>query len=434
MRKKRVFIFCMGFARRDLDAQRLFNYFSANDCDMIRNPNKSDLNILVTCAFTKNREDEAISLIKRFKKYRGELIVLGCLPGIAPERLKREFGGRSLPAKDLGAIDTLFPEFKVKFRNIPDSGDPYINKIEYGLIERFWTDHAKPFIREFEPPGSFLIKFMKRQANRIRSLLKNGKDNTQAQEPQNIYCRPLGPVKFLRVGGGCLGKCTYCAIRFATGELRSKPLEECVRDFANYISRGNRRFFLCAEDVGAYGLDIGTSFSELLSGYEEASSGIPYKLAIDSFNPWWIVKYKDKIIEMNKAGRIESIDCPIQSGSVRILRLMNRYPDLEILSSTLSEIMAAGQGVEYYSQFIVGFPSEEEKDFRDTLGLINKLNLNAFVLSPYSDMDGTAASKMPDKIPAHTVSNRIDLAIKAFEKGYSYKYFAETGSYQFMRR
>lgn len=434
MGRKKVFIFCMGFARRDLDAQRLFHYFTANGCTIVANPRRSDINILVTCAFCKTREDEAFTLIHTFKRYRGELIILGCLPGIAPGRLSREFKGRSLPAKSLEAVDSLFPDFKIKFAEIPDSNDLYINKIEYGLAERLWKGHIQPFMREFRPTRAFLIQFAGRQKIRIGHLIKRHTQTAPTQDVNYPYKQVLGTVKFLRVCNGCLGKCAYCAIRFATGELRSKPLSECAREFSHNLRQGNRRFTLSAEDVGAYGLDIGSSFAELLSEYESKAIGIPYKLLIETFNPQWAVKYRDKIAEMIRTGRIERISCDIQSGSAKILRLMNRYSDLEALSGVLSDFMAIDQSVEYYSQFIIGFPSETDDDFNATMNLIKRLNLKGFTLFPYSDMEGTPASKMPDKIPDKVIAQRLDLAAKILGDRYATAYDSQGNAHNFLKR
>lgn len=435
IRKKRVHIFCsaIGCGRMSYHTQKLAKYFIANDCDIVWNPRKADINILTTCACTKIMESAALTLVNRFKKYGGELIVLGCLPGIDPGRLKREFNGRSLPTKDLGAIDAFFPDFKARFRDIPEPTDLFTDRSmaarlrKYrnlgainGFIKKAWTCYLIPFIHEFEPSRAFIAKFIKRQLDRMRGIPSG---NTGA-----------GGIIYLRIGNGCLGNCSYCAIRFATGELRSKPLDECMREFTDNLRRGSRRFRLLGEDAGAYGLDRGSSFPELLSGYEEASVGIPYKLYIEAISPWWVIRYKDKIVEMAEAGRIQYIGCNIESGSERILRLMNRYSDLKAITGTLSEIKAADRGIEFHSCCIAGFPSETEEDFNATLCLMSNMDFIVIALMPYSDMAVTEAYKMTDKVPAEVIKRRMGLAVRTFQKSHVIRYYPKTRAYDFTKK
>lgn len=184
---------------------RVANYFILNKNKIVTDSKKADIIILFTCGFTKIKENENIKAIEEFKKKNGELYILGCLSAIAPQSLKKIFNGKVLSSKNLDKIDKFFPEFKIKFNDVPD-------------------------------------------ANNIYNSVNNNK------EKQAI----------LRIANGCLGHCTFCAIRFATGELRSKPLKNCVNEYKCLLEKGFKKFIINSEDCGFYGIDIGYTLSELL--------------------------------------------------------------------------------------------------------------------------------------------------------------------------
>jgi tRNA A37 methylthiotransferase MiaB len=166
----KVFICHKGCGLRALDGARLENYVRLNGGTVLEDPKNADIIIFVACAFTKSKEDESFDLIKELDQYRGKLVVVGCLSEICPTRFKKEFEGTALPSKDLDQIDDFFPSFKIKFKEVPDANVPLPL---FGIYKR--TDETMP------------------------------------------------PV--IRIANGCLGRCTYCAVRFAVGKLRSKPAD-----------------------------------------------------------------------------------------------------------------------------------------------------------------------------------------------------------------
>ena len=119
---KKVFIFVSSICRRQrLDARKLSIYFLKNSYEITNNPKKADLIFLFTCTFTNKDAMRSLDIVKKFEKYNGELIVLGCLPAIYPMELKEIFNGKTLPTKDFDKIDDFFKNNNVSFKNIPDS-------------------------------------------------------------------------------------------------------------------------------------------------------------------------------------------------------------------------------------------------------------------------------------------------------------------------
>ncbi|MBN2111649.1 hypothetical protein JW707_00980 [Candidatus Woesearchaeota archaeon] len=125
---KKVYVSVIGCNRRQLDAQRVINYFNLNKYKVIKNPKSADILVFFTCAYKQSREDKCIAEIKKLNKHKGELIVLGCLPGINEERLKKEFKGRYLSTKNLDKFDEFFPEAKTKLKDVPDTNFCFFTK------------------------------------------------------------------------------------------------------------------------------------------------------------------------------------------------------------------------------------------------------------------------------------------------------------------
>jgi MiaB/RimO family radical SAM methylthiotransferase len=341
---KKIFIQIVGCCRRrSLDATRLAEYFRLNKCEVLEKPDYADYILLVTCAYKKSKEDECFTEIRKFKKNKGELIILGCLPGIASERLNKEFNGKCLVTEKFDEIDRFFPEFKIKFAKVSDGNKEF------------------PFAE------------------------KN--------------------ICFLRISKGCIANCSYCAIPKATGKLVSKPLKDCLKEYVKLVDAGYSEINFCAENVGAYGTDIKSSFEELLKELSKISNNI--KWAIHELHPCWVLKYKKEILDHIKQKRIVNLGCTIQSGSPKILKLMNRFVDLEELKLTLNSFKKINPKLNLYTHVLIGFPGETEQDFEKTLQFIKKINFDLVIFYVYTDRDGTPAAKMNGKVKESVKAQRL---------------------------
>lgn len=366
---KKIFIEIVGCCRRrSLDATRLVNYFRLNNCVISKEPEKSDYIILITCAYKKSKEDDCFKLINKFKNYKGELIVLGCLPGISPSKLKKEFKGKCLVTEKLDEIDKFF-NFKTKFSELPDANKEFIlldprdsEDVEIGNIER-----------------------------------KKGS------------C-------FLRISRGCIANCSYCAIPKATGELKSKKLDICLNEYKKLLEKGYKDFHICAENVGSYGLDIGSSFAELLEKLSNVNNSSDVMWSIHEMHPKWVVHYGSDLIREIKQRKIVCLGCTIQSGSERILKLMNRYEYIKKIKNTLLKLKQANPKLYLYTHILVGFPAETEEDFDKTLSLIKQINFDLVIVYVYTDRDNTVALEMGDKISDKIKTERLKKALDFCQK------------------
>lgn len=402
--EKRIYITKgTGCPRRGLDASKISNYFEANGWKIIEDPKKAEKIVLFTCSFKKSKEDKSIELVKKYEKYNAEVIVLGCLPGISEKRLKKNFSGRYLSTRNLEKIDNFFPDFKVKFNEIPDANNEFK---EPNNNSKCLKEYLKivPWLRE--------IYSKIRRKNNKKTTNNNNNNNNGA---------------ILRIARGCLGNCSYCVIRHATGRLKSKPLQECLEEYKNLLKKGYRKFRIDGEDIGPYGLDIGSSLPDLLSEMSKVSRGLNVRWHIQTLHPSYAIKYKNSLLKHIRNGELKSLKCDLQSGNQRILNLMNRDYNIEEIISVLKELKREKPDINIKTHFIVGFPSEKESEFKDTVKAIDELMPIRVQVYQYSDMRGSISYEMSDKISEKTKKERREY-IKNYFKNKGIKVIVEEES------
>ncbi|HRW21812.1 MAG TPA: hypothetical protein P5509_07565, partial [Bacteroidales bacterium] len=249
---KKVYIstpFCHCSLRK-LEAEKLRNYFSINNYTLVDNIEDADFHICVTCAVTKANLNNHIEYFKTIANSSGELIVAGCLPGTNPKELKQVFSGKVIVTKDIADIDKFFPDFRIKFTEVPE-----VYFYDIGAFHMFTDDTVNQsyfnLLCKYGFSKTFFSKInRKRQAN---DFYRNNK-NLNVSEP----C-------FVKISSGCANNCTYCNIRDAIGKIKSKSIENLCVEYRSLLEEGNRNFHFIAEDLCSYGLDIKSSLGDLLT-------------------------------------------------------------------------------------------------------------------------------------------------------------------------
>jgi tRNA A37 methylthiotransferase MiaB len=338
--------------RRLLDASKLANYFRANECEVTKNPDEADYLVLFTCAVTDKIEREGFLAMNKLSGHRGELIVMGCLPEIASARFEKTFSGRSLPTRDMDDVDTLFIAEAAPWSAIPEPYDkledfpePCVPSVAENAIDGKRSLGARMRRISFSPRGlTRVLRFVSDRAFSARQKLLG--------EDTNTY--------HFRVSRGCKGHCTYCGIKFAIGPLKSRPLGECLRDYRELLEKGRRLFHILAEDVGAYGLDIQSTFADLLEQMSELDHGYPVRWNITELNSVWTVKYRSTLAKVIRSGKLRTLQIAQESGSERILRRIKKYSLTDHIDAAIAEFRKANPMVRISGLFIVGFPSETE--------------------------------------------------------------------------
>jgi len=408
---KKIFIHANNVCeRRKLDIRRIATYFTKNGYQIITNPRKTDIIILSTCGANDILTNYHLDNVKRFKKYRADLIVTGCIPDTDKGKFEKIYDGKFITTKNLEKIDTYFPDNKIKFNEIEDCNQPWITIDESKINNVFKKLFMSTVISKKLYVG-FLDYLLKKFINEGHLLL------------DNLLDLPFDDFYTIRISEGCLGNCSYCSIKRALGRFQSKPFDQCITEFKKGLDAGFSNFFITAEDTGAYGKDIGKTFVDLLDELTKIKG--KYSIGILEINPVWLIQQIDSFEGILKRGKIKAINVPVQSGSNRILKLMHRYSNSEKIQDVLLRLKKAHPDLTLGTHVIVGFPTETEEEFKETLQLVKKTKINIGALVPMSIKQDTVAENIEPKITRNEISRRLkygkkylnQLGYKTFSKG-----------------
>ncbi len=196
---------------------------------------------------------------------------------------------------------------------------------------------------------------------------------------------------------GCNNFCTYCIVPYVRGRERSRDTEDILREVRAAIDGGAREILLLGQNVNSYGKELGTSFSELLRRINDIEG--EFRVCYMSSHPKDATEELiDTIAECEKVTR--HFHLPVQSGSSRILELMNRRYTRERYLELTRYIREKIPDAALTSDIIVGFPGETYEDFKETLSLIREVRFDSLYTFIYSPRKGTKAAEMPNPVSA----------------------------------
>jgi tRNA-2-methylthio-N6-dimethylallyladenosine synthase len=207
---------------------------------------------------------------------------------------------------------------------------------------------------------------------------------------------------------GCSKYCTFCVVPYTRGEEISRPLDDVIAEIAGLAELGVKEVNLLGQNVNAYqGPAHGGGFADLatLIHYVAAIEGIE-RIRFTTSHP---VEFTQPLIEAY--GQVDKLanylHLPVQSGSDRILGLMKRGHTIESYKEKIRMLRAVRPDISISSDFIVGFPGEEETDFEATLDLIREVGFDQSFSFIYSPRPGTPAASIHDPIPRQVKQRRL---------------------------
>ncbi len=206
---------------------------------------------------------------------------------------------------------------------------------------------------------------------------------------------------------GCNNFCSYCIVPYVRGRERSRKPEDIVAEVEKLAKEGVVEVMLLGQNVNSYGknLEEPISFAKLLSMVEKVE-GIE-RIRFMTSHP---KDLSEELIEvMAHSQKIcRHLHLPVQSGSSRILQLMNRKYTKEHYLDLVEKLRERVEGIAITTDIIVGFPGETEEDFQETLDVVRKAKYDSAFTFIYSKRSGTPAAKMPEQIPDDVVHERFD--------------------------
>ncbi|MCH5195253.1 MAG: tRNA (N6-isopentenyl adenosine(37)-C2)-methylthiotransferase MiaB [Oscillospiraceae bacterium] len=194
---------------------------------------------------------------------------------------------------------------------------------------------------------------------------------------------------------GCNNFCSYCIVPYVRGRERSREKADIIAEVKKAVEEGAKDLWLLGQNVNSYGKELGTSFSELLREINAIDG--EFRISYMSSHPKDATKELiDTIAGCEKVSR--HFHLPVQSGSSRILELMNRHYTREHYLGIVEYIREKIPDAALTSDIIVGFPGETYEDFRETLSLLREVRFDSLYTFIFSLRKGTKAEKMPDPV------------------------------------
>ncbi|HLE12178.1 MAG: hypothetical protein A2504_13595 [Bdellovibrionales bacterium RIFOXYD12_FULL_39_22] len=379
-----------------VETNQLRTYMKAANFEEIDNKLKSDAEyiLVATCAFNQEFENEAFanitSAIKQ-KRADAKVIVSGCYPKIAPLTYK-SFANETvdIPPLNMKKIETIVPA-KVAFNEtIPNT----VNLHEY-LKDRVFAKGIK-------------LKNFCRTLNKILPF------NT---EPKWLDSLPMTDWYFIQGGNGCLGKCTFCAIKHARGGIQSVGIDQIIPQVEKAVRRGYQTISFAATDMGCWGAERGQTLADLLKEVIKVKGD--FVVDMHYFEPEWLIKNLGELTPVFQSGKIKSFGTPVQSGSNKILEKMGRAYKIEEFISAVNFVLEKTKVRSLNSIIMVGFPSETVEDYLASYNLINKVKVSYWCLLKYEGRYKVESELLPDKVSEEIKNGRLErIKLKAMLRNY----------------
>ena len=360
--RRRAFVLTFGCQQNEADSEKLSGLSLSMGYELTDAPELADLIVVNTCAIREHAEQKALSIIGQYKHLKAKkpslvICVAGCM--VSQEHRKND----------------------IKFRY------PYVDFV-FGTASLFRF------------PQLLAEKLEKGK----RLYCPEEKEYLVAEE-QPVH-RESSYRAWVSIMYGCNNFCSYCIVPYVRGRERSREKERIVEEVRELVANGYRDITLLGQNVNSYGKDgdAGYDFADLLAELDAIEGD--FLLRFMTSHP------KDasrKLIDVMASSRhiARQFHLPMQSGSDRILKLMNRHYDMEHYLDIVDYMREKMPDVTLTSDIIVGFPGETEEDFEGTLNALRRIRFDMLYSFIYSPRKGTPAAEL-EQIPADVKGARFD--------------------------
>jgi len=333
----KIWIEAYGCSASFADSEMISGLILNNGHTIAQSEDESDLNMIVTCSVKDATADKMVHRIKTLTSK--PLIVAGCFPKAEQSTVEKFSPQASL----------LGPNSLGKTLDVVTSTLKGIKRVE--LADSDLTKVGLPKVR-------------------------------------------LNPtVGIVEIASGCMSECTFCQTKLSKGNLKSYRVGDIVRQVTHDIDDGCREVWLTSTDNGCYGFDIGSSLPELIRAVGEIKRD--FMVRVGMMNPMYLPRIKNGLLETFENPKVfKFLHIPVQSGSDKVLRDMKRGHTSKVFREASESFRKRFERFTISTDIIVGFPSESEEDFIQTLDLIKDTKPDMINLSRYSARPGTKAAEM----------------------------------------
>ena len=338
------------------ESEYIINILKENGYQIVDFDSKADIYIINTCTVTNTSDKKSEKMIKRARKQNKDAIIIamGCHAQIKGDNIDADI---IIGNKDKSKIISLIEEYQENKNKI---------KRIYNLDNVSFEDM---YISSF-----------------------------------NSHTRA-----FVKIQDGCDAFCSYCIIPYARGPIRSKDPKTVIKEITSLVENGYKEIILTGIHTGKYGKDINYTFEQLLKDIIKIKN--LYRIRISSIE---INELTDPILNLIKDNQViaKHLHIPLQSGSDKILKLMDRKYDLKFYKDRIEKIRKMIKDVSITTDLIVGFPNENEKDMEDTLKFLKEIKFTKIHTFPYSKREGTKAASMENQIDETIKRKRVKTVLE----------------------
>jgi tRNA A37 methylthiotransferase MiaB len=403
MGKKRVYVVTNGCPENNIDLSHMQNMFIENGWTIVSRVRDADVIFLNLCGLTKEAELYSVRIfnyVNRKKRPSAEVVVCGCLPKIDPSLLRRYYDGETFGSDDVASFAKKF-NFKIDV--------PYVKANHLIRRTNSYVDLA------CYPEKLFILARELWRLCRVDLLFSKALKYVLEHSEQNSKTCLYHTAPFcIKICTGCLGSCTFCAVRLSRGVLRSKPLDAILREFDTGLQQRYKEFFLIGTDAGFYGQDIGCSLVSLLQELHKRRE--EFIIALRNIHPRALIRMLDDLKDIFRKGRINTICAAVESGNNRILSLMNRGYTVEEFKDAVKTIKMEFPGITIRTQVMVGFPSEQEEEFQQTIALLDEIEFDFVEVYRFQARPGTKAATLSEQVPDSVSKRRYRTVMLHFMK------------------
>jgi tRNA-2-methylthio-N6-dimethylallyladenosine synthase len=369
------------------DSEVICGLLEKEGFELIDDPGKADIILFNTCSVRQHAEDKVWSELGKFKKglspsgmvFKGKE-TLGTVP----------FGKHSRALTGtvpiIGIVGCMAQNYKEKIFDRVPNVNFVVGPSDIAKIPRILNDIIRQGKRGQSPKGG----------NNPLFQLKIWETNGETR-PEAIYHTGFHEDKnhaFVVISEGCSNFCSYCVVPYVRGELRNRNYKEILKEIEEAVDKGITKITLLGQNVNAYQYnDINFAklieFVELVKGLEEFSfiTSHPKDTSIDLFKTMANLEKLKKYLHL-----------PVQSGSDRILELMNRGYTGKFYLDLADNYRKIVKSATLTTDIIVGFPTETEADFLKTYNLVKDIEFDAAYIFKYSPRPHTEAEKLADDV------------------------------------
>ena len=359
-----AYVYTFGCQQNEADSEKIRGILRAMSYTITDTPEKADIAILNTCAVRELAELKALSMVGGFKEKRSKnpdfiLGVAGCMT----------------------AEEHIVEKIKKSFHYVNFTLNPgMIHKLPELVFEAL-SKSRRHFVLETE--------------------------NTNVLENAPVI-RESGSKAWVSIMHGCNNFCSYCIVPYVRGRERSRESRDVILECRELIALGYKEITLLGQNVNSYKSDM--NFASLL----ENIAKIPGDFILRFMTSHPKDASDELIALMGKyEGKIAPhFHLPLQSGSDKILKAMNRTYNMERYLSIVEKLKAVSPDISLTSDIIVGFPGETDEDFEETMAALEKIRFDMVYSFNYSVRRGTRAAKMEDAVSDEKKCERMTRLLK----------------------